>query len=140
MKKLIDRFLDYLKAERGVSPHTLKAYAGDLHEFHEFLNKDPKDIDNLDIRSFLASLHHKKLKKTSISRKLATVRSFFKYLHREGHVSKNPARLVSTPKIPKPLPRFLTVDEAFCLMERPGGTPSDRPGTRQFLNFSTLQD
>jgi integrase/recombinase XerC len=121
LKKLIGPFLDYLKSERGVSPHTLKAYTEDLHDFHTFLNKNPKDIDNLDIRSFLASLHHKKLKKTSISRKLATVRSFFKYLHREGHVPKNPARLVSTPKIPKPLPRFLTVDEAFCLMEKPEG-------------------
>ena len=121
MKKHIEQFLDYLKAERGVSPHTLKAYAEDLQEFHQFLKKTPKDIDNLDIRSFLASLHHRKLKKTSISRKLATVRSFFKYLHREGHVLKNPARLVSTPKVPKPLPKFLTVDETFCLMESPEG-------------------
>jgi integrase/recombinase XerC len=121
MKKHIEQFLDYLKAERGVSPHTLKAYAGDLQEFHQFLKKTPKDIDNLDIRSFLAALHHKKLKKTSIARKLATIRSFFKYLHREGHVLKNPARLVSTPKVPKPLPKFLTVDEAFCLMESPEG-------------------
>lgn len=121
MKKHIEQFLDYLKAERGVSPHTLKAYAGDLQEFHQFLKKTPKDIDNLDIRSFLAALHYNKLKKTSIARKLATIRSFFKYLHREGHVLKNPARLVSTPKIPKPLPKFLTVDEAFCLMESPEG-------------------
>jgi integrase/recombinase XerC len=121
MKKQIEQFLDYLKAERGVSPHTLKAYAGDLQEFHQFLKKTPKDIDNLDIRSFLAALHYNKLKKTSIARKLATIRSFFKYLHKEGHVLKNPARLVSTPKIPKPLPKFLTVDEAFCLMESPEG-------------------
>jgi len=121
MKKHIEQFLGYLKTERGVSPHTLKSYASDLQEFHQFLMKTPKEIDNLDIRSFLASLHHKKLKKTSISRKLATVRSFFKYLHREGYVRKNPARLVSTPKVPRPLPRFLTVDEAFFLMERPEG-------------------
>lgn len=121
MKKLIDQFLDYLKGERGVSHHTLSAYSEDLREFDSFLNKKPKDIDNLDIRSFLASLHHKKLMKTSIARKLATIRSFFKYLHREGYVDKNPARLVSTPRLPKNLPKFLTVDEVFALMEKPMG-------------------
>ncbi len=121
MKKLIRHFLDYLKAERGSSPHTIKAYTEDLYEFQSFSNKNPKDIDNLDIRSFLASLHHKKLKKSSISRKLATIRSYFKYLHKEGYVTSNPARLVSTPKIPKNLPKFLTVDETFSLMETPRG-------------------
>ncbi|MBI5055488.1 MAG: tyrosine recombinase XerC [Nitrospirae bacterium] len=121
MKRHIEQFLEYLKAERGVSVHTLKAYTEDLREFNAFLDKGPKDIDNLDIRSFLASLHHKKLKKTSISRKLATIRSFYKYLHREGYVDKNPARLVSSPKVPKTLPRFLTIDETFTLMENPQG-------------------
>lgn len=110
-----------MKAERGSSPHTIKAYTEDLYEFQSFSNKNPKDIDNLDIRSFLASLHHKKLKKSSISRKLATIRSYFKYLHKEGYVTSNPARLVSTPKIPKNLPKFLTVDETFSLMETPRG-------------------
>ncbi len=66
-------------------------------------------------------LHYKKLKKTSISRKLATIRSFFKYLHREGFVKKNPAKLVSSPKVQKALPRFLTVDEVFALMDSPKG-------------------
>ncbi|MBI5408686.1 MAG: tyrosine recombinase XerC [Nitrospirae bacterium] len=121
MKKHVEQFLYYLKAERGSSLHTLRAYDEDLREFHEFLDKNPRVIDNLDIRSFLASLHHKKLKKSSIARKLAAVRSFFKYLHREGYVKKNPARLVSSPKVPKILPRFLTVDEAFTLMDKPQG-------------------
>jgi integrase/recombinase XerC len=121
LKNHIEQFFYYLKAERGVSPHTLRAYTEDLHDFQTFSDKNPKDIDNLDIRSFLASLHHKKLKKTSISRKLATIRSFFKYLHREGYVPKNPARLVSTPKIPKTLPKFLTIDETFSLLEKPQG-------------------
>jgi len=121
MRKNIEQFLDYLKGEQGASPLTLKAYKEDLVEFRGFLDKRPKDIDNHDIRSFLAFLHHKRLKKSSIARKLATVRSFFKFLHREGFISKNPARLVSTPKVPKNLPRFLSVDEVFSLVEKPQG-------------------
>lgn len=121
MNKYIEQFYDSLKAERDASPNTLKAYAIDLKEFLQFIDKKPEDVDNLDIRSFLASLHHRKLKKSSVSRKLATIRSFFKYLHREGVVKKNPAKLVASPKVPKSLPRFLTVDETFALMEAPKG-------------------
>ena len=121
MNKHLDHFIDFLKGEKGVSPHTLRAYSKDLSEFLSFIDKKPKSIDNLDIRSFLAFLHHKKLKKTSIARKLATIRSFFKYLHREGYVNKNPAKLVSSPKVPKNLPRFLTIDEIFTLLDKPSG-------------------
>jgi len=121
VKKYIDQFIDFLKGEQGVSPHTLRAYTKDLNEFAAFLNQEPKDIDHLDIRSYIASLHHKNLKKTSISRKLATIRSYFKYLHREGYVKKNPAKLVSSPKVPKPLPKFLDIDETFSLMDSPKG-------------------
>jgi integrase/recombinase XerC len=110
MNKYIEQFRDSLKAEHDASPHTLKAYAEDLKEFFAFTEKKPQDIDNLDIRGFLA-----------IARKLATIRSFFKYLHKEGYVKKNPAKLVSSPKIPKSLPRFLTIDETFALMEAPKG-------------------
>jgi integrase/recombinase XerC len=121
MNKYIEQFSNSLKAEKDVSPHTLQAYITDLNEFFSFINKNPEEIDNLDIRSFLASLYHRKLKKSSIARKLASIRSFFKYLHREGYVKKNPAKLVSSPKTQRDLPRFLTVDEAFTLMEAPKG-------------------
>ncbi len=121
MKKHIEQFCNSLKAEKDASPHTLRAYIKDLEEFLLFIDKKSADIDNLDIRSFLASLHYRKLKKSSISRKLATIRSFFKYLHREGSVKKNPAKLVSSPKVQKALPRFLTVDEVFALMDSPKG-------------------
>ncbi len=121
MKKHIEQFCNSLKAEKDVSPHTMRAYTKDLEEFLSFTDKKPQDIDNLDIRGFLASLHYRKLKKSSIARKLATIRSFFKYLHREGIVKKNPAKLVSSPKVQKILPRFLTVDEAFALMDSPKG-------------------
>ncbi len=121
MKKNIEQFCSFLKSEKNVSVHTLTAYTKDLEEFLLFTDKKAGDIDNLDIRSFLASLHHKKLKKSSISRKLATIRSFFNYLQREGIVKRNPARLVASPKIQRTLPRFLTVDEAFALMDSPKG-------------------
>ena len=121
MKKQIEHFLIHLKAEKNVSPHTLKAYTQDLKEFDDFVDKKPRNIDNLDIRTFLASLYHRNLKKSSISRKLASIRSFFKYLHREGYVKSNPAKLVSSPKVPKTLPKFLTIDEVFSLIETPKG-------------------
>jgi len=121
MIKKINQFIDFLKNEKNVSQHTIRAYSKDLQEFHLFTDKRPEKIDNLDIRSFMASLHYKKLKKSSISRKLASIRSFFSYLHKESYVKKNPAKLVSSPKIPKSLPKFLTVDETFLLMEAPEG-------------------
>ena len=121
MKKQIEQFLIHLRAEKNVSHHTLKAYTQDLKEFDDFVDKKPKNIDNLDIRTFLASLYHRNLKKSSISRKLASIRSFFKYLHREGYVKSNPAKLVSSPKVPKNLPKFLTIDEVFSLIESPKG-------------------
>ncbi len=121
MRKSIDTFIEHLRVEQGVSGHTLRAYAGDLDEFFSFIDMRPEEIDYLDIRSFLASLHHKKLKKTSIARKLATIRSFFKFLHKEGYVKKNPAKLVSSPRVPKTLPKFLPVDETFHLMNTPKG-------------------
>ena len=121
MKKYIAQFIDFLKAEQGVSPHTLRAYTKDLNEFSAILNEEPEDIDYLDIRGYIAWLHHRDLKKSSISRKLATIRSYFKYLHREGYVKKNPAKLVSSPKVPKTLPRFLDIDETFSLMDTPKG-------------------
>ena len=70
MRELIDTFIEHLRIEQGVSGHTLRAYSGDLNDFFSFIDMKPAEVDYLDIRSFLASLHHKKLKKTSIARKL----------------------------------------------------------------------
>jgi integrase/recombinase XerC len=121
MKKYSEQFFAFLKVEQGVSVHTLRAYQKDLTEFLDFAPNSLKKIDYLDIRSYLASLHARKLKKTTISRKLAAIRSFFKFLHREGYVKKNPAKLVSSPKVPRTLPKFLTIDEIFSLLDTPEG-------------------
>ncbi|MGH7370159.1 MAG: tyrosine recombinase XerC, partial [Candidatus Methylomirabilaceae bacterium] len=126
------------------SPHTLKSYEGDLRQFRAFLRTrhpgrakpdadrveqgdawhraiDPAEIDTLAIRAFIASLHGSGIARSSIARKLATLRSFFRYLCREGLLHANPARLISTPKLPKRLPARLSVDEADRLMAAPGG-------------------
>ncbi len=118
-------FEGYLRDEQNVSGHTLRNYLSDLRQFHNFLaarqlgGRDPRTIDNRLIRHYLSHLHQKRRKKSSIQRKLASLRAFFYYLHRERVVEANPARVVATPKAEKKHPRFLSVDDAFRLMEAP---------------------
>ncbi len=118
MKKHIDKFIKYLESERGASAHTLRAYRKDLELFFE---SSGGGTELGDVRGFVASEINRGRKKTTASRRLAALRSFFKFLHREGHIKVNPAKLVSSPKLQKLLPRFLTVDEVFGLVEKPGG-------------------
>jgi len=124
MQQEIAAFCRYLTIERNVSPHTLDAYASDLAQFLEFVRRERSgetgidSIDHLLIRRYLALLHKDHLK-SSIGRKLAAVRAFFKYLVREGRVTKNPAELVSTPKKEKRLPFHLNIDEVTTLVESP---------------------
>jgi integrase/recombinase XerC len=132
MKQNIEMFLKYLDVQRGASPHTIRAYRKDLELFFN-VNTEPGDppnqeeasgLDEIDIgnvRGFVASEINKGHKKSTASRRLATLRSFFKFLHREGLLKANPAKLVSSPKLPKQLPRFLSVDEVFSLVEKPEG-------------------
>jgi integrase/recombinase XerC len=121
MREHINRFIRYLEVERGVSAHTVRAYRKDLEEFSAYAASKPKDIDLIDIRGFIAAQINKGLNKITVSRRLSSIRSFFKYLHREGYITANPAKLVSNPKIPKMLPRYLSVDDVFSLIERPEG-------------------
>jgi integrase/recombinase XerC len=122
MKDHIDKFLKYLEIERAASSHTLRAYRKDLEEFSKFVNIKPEDVELADVRGFIAEQIKSGLNKTSVSRRLASIRSFFKFLYREGYKKSNPAKLVSNPKLPKLLPRFLSVDDAFALVESPAGT------------------
>jgi integrase/recombinase XerC len=121
LRQYLFRFLQILTIEKDASAHTLKAYEEDLREFLLFCQKDITEIDNLDTRDFLSSLHLKGLKKSSIARKLSSIRSFFKFLHREGYIDVNPVKLVSTPKLPQLLPNFLDIDDTVALMEAPKG-------------------
>ncbi|MDI6728641.1 MAG: tyrosine recombinase XerC [Thermodesulfovibrionales bacterium] len=117
----IKKFLKYLEIERNVSVHTLRAYERDLKDFSEYCHARPEDIDMIDIRGFISEQINSGKSKTTVSRKLATLRSFFSYLYQEGYVKINQAKLVPAPKTPKHLPNFLSVDDAFNLVQTPGG-------------------
>ena len=121
MQEHINRFMRYLEVERGVSAHTVRAYRKDLEEFSSYASSKPENTDLIDIRGFIAAQINKGLNKITVSRRLSSIRSFFKYLYREGYIAANPAKLVSNPKVPKMLPRFLSVDDVFSLIERPEG-------------------
>ncbi|MDR0842436.1 MAG: tyrosine recombinase XerC [Acidobacteriota bacterium] len=125
----MEKFLEYLRVQRGASPHTLRNYAADLRQFHHHLTTAPdggerpapelEDIDNLTIREFLGVLYEEKNKKSSAARKLATLRSFMKYLTAEGAIRTSPARGVASPKQELRLPDYMTLDAAAHLMETP---------------------
>ena len=121
MNDYIEEFLRYLELEKGVSAHTLRAYRKDLTDFIAHVNTEPEKIDMLDVRGFIAEQIRKGLNKTTVSRRLSSVRSFFRFLYREGYMKSNPAKLVSSPRLPKLLPKFLSVDDAFSLVEKPEG-------------------
>jgi len=110
-------FLRHLR-ERNVSPHTIKAYNGDLANFASYTGaRDLKSIDHIAIRGFLSQLYEKGLGKTSVARSLAAVRSLYRWLAREGVVEQNPAKLVATPKLPKKLPRVPTIEEMNSVLD-----------------------
>jgi integrase/recombinase XerC len=117
----IVKYLNYLEAEKGVSEHTLRAYTRDLNDFAASCSQEPANIDILDIRCFLSEQITAGKAKSTVSRRLATLRSFFRYLYQEGYVKINPAKLVPSPRTPKHLPSFLDVDDAFGLVMSPEG-------------------
>lgn len=119
MKEHAGEFIRYMRVQRGASEHTLRAYEKDLDRFFGFL--DGAEPDQAGIREFIASELSAGSAKSTVSRRLATLRSFFSFLHREGIVNANPAKLVTSPKVPGRLPRFLSIDEAFDLLSRTGG-------------------
>lgn len=121
LEAYIKKFLRYLEVERNVSSHTLRAYGRDLKDFSEYCNTAPQNIDMIDIRGFVSEQITKGKSKTTVSRKLATLRSFFSYLYQEGYVKINQPKLVPTPKAPRRLPNFLSVDDVFNLVQSPEG-------------------
>ncbi len=114
-------FLSHLR-ERNASPHTIKAYAGDLANFVAYArSRKWNEIDHVVIRGFLSQLYEKGLSKTSVARSLAAVRSLYRWLAQEGVVEQNPAKLVATPRLPKKLPRVPTIEEMNSVLD--GGMP-----------------
>jgi integrase/recombinase XerC len=144
----IAAFLAYLRVERNFSPATVRAYAVDLGQFAAFCAAgdppppgapapalDPACITLRAVRGFLGGLTARGLKPASLGRKLAALRSFFRFLNREGLLRGNPARPLPAPARSKALPPVLTVDEAFRLLESPGGPPRSPLRDRAMLEL-----
>ena len=130
MEQLLEQFLEHLRYERNVSEHTLRNYASDLEQFLDHLapanprtgkRNEPElsELDHITIREWLSTLHTAQKKKSSIARKLAALRTFFQFLVREGVLEMNPAKLVSTPRLEKKLPKHLSIEEAIKFIETP---------------------
>ena len=115
----VGRFMDYLRDQRRMSPHTLRAYETDLEQFGEFLesNRRLESIDSLSVRGFVAHLGRNGLGQASVARKLSVVRSFLRHAVRDGRLESNPAVGVASPRVPRSLPRNMTVDEIFGLLD-----------------------
>jgi integrase/recombinase XerC len=117
VEKFIGQFLRVLQ-QRNSSAHTIKAYRGDLKDFSAYVgSRDWSNIDHITIRGFLSHLYEHGLSKTSVARALAAVRSLYRWLAQEGVVEQNPATLISTPKLPKKLPRVPTIEEMNTVLD-----------------------
>jgi integrase/recombinase XerC len=133
---LAEQFLAMLANERGASEHTFRAYAREVRSFAVYLGKTLGEsssigsVEHLHIRAYLGVLYERGLTKASAARALAAVRSWFKWLAKEGKVAQNPALLVSTPKLPKHLPRVPSMEEVNRVLNSLEG-PSDRAGEKE---------
>lgn len=122
IERYIEKFIRYLEIERNASKHTIINYSIDLNSLKDFAGETPVEkIDYVMLRRYLVILKEKNLSKVSVARKIASIRSFFKFLCREGIVKTNPATSLSTPKRDKYLPKFLDEADVVKLIESPEG-------------------
>jgi len=142
MYAAIDGFLRYLKIERNSSELTLKSYSEDFASFLEYLHDrvgkapDPRELDMTILRGYVAYLHECDYAKTTIARRLACLRSFFRYAQREKLVESNPAKALRTPRAGRKLPNFLTLEQITQLLEAP---PANEPeGLRDRAILETM--
>src|SRR6202047_3578953 len=137
IEQLVDGFLAMLLNERGASEHTVRAYAREVRNFAAYLGEtlgegaSIGEVEHLHIRAYMGVLYERGLTKASAARALAAVRSWFKWLAKEGKVAQNPALLVSTPKLPKHLPRVPSMEEVNRVLnslEAPAGAAKKANG------------
>ncbi len=129
LEEYLEQFFQHLRYERNVSPHTLRNYTSDLGQFQEYIAPPKadgtreqiavKDVDHITIREWMAELHSENARKTTVARKLASLRTFFQFLVREGVLELNPAKLVATPRIERKLPTHLSMEDAIRFIETP---------------------
>ncbi len=120
MNRYVRKFISYLQVEKNYSSHTIQNYTSDLEYFLSFIGKTPvTKVDYQLLRKYLAHLRGQQLKPRSLARKLSTLRSFYKFLFREGVIQDSPAALLMSPKLDKTLPKFLSEDEMVALIEAP---------------------
>ena len=140
IEKLSLEFIAKLEHEKGFSEHTLRAYHKDLLQFDVFLKAEKcrslESINHLLLRKFLAVLRSKNYSKTTIARKLASIRSFFKFLIQKGELVSNPFEMLRTPKQGKKLPHFLSINEVDVLLKTPDC--SNVMGMRDMAILETL--
>ncbi len=142
MQRQLAKFLTHLHVERGASPHTLKSYREDLETFADYLREedgscpDPTTLTTVELRSYLAAMHDAGYAKTSIARKLASLRSFYRFAQREGWIDNNPAKALRNPRKARKLPHFLSTTEIGKLL---GAPASDKTmGLRDRAILETL--
>ena len=125
MKSAVSRFLRYLDVERNASEHTIKSYREDLFSLVEYLTLDdersprPSEVTPLDLRGYISALHDAGYARSTISRRLASLRSFYRYAQREGLAEQNPAKPLRNPRRQRKLPHFLSTDEIARLLAAP---------------------
>lgn len=129
MPWLLNDFSSYLRDERNLSPHTLRAYEREVARFRDFATGEmgcgePAAVKPITLRAYLAHLHGERLAKVSMQRALAALRTYFRFLGREGVVPANPARVVPTPRAQRPLPDVPTAAELADLLEMLPDTPA----------------
>ncbi len=118
MEKYIEKFIRYMEIEKNYSGHTILNYKLDLKDFNKFLaGTDLEKVDYLALRKYLAVLKEKNLSSRSVGRRLSALRSFFRFLSREGYIKTNPILMLSSPKLDKHLPSFMTEEEVSKLIE-----------------------
>ena len=127
MQNELDRFVEYIRAARNASPHTVRGYASDIAQFIAFLEGEelganPADVDSRTMRRYLARLQKQGISKRSVGRKLASLRAFFRHLLRKGLIEADPTTGLPSPKLEKRLPKFLRDEQIESLMQRPDVT------------------
>ncbi len=123
MKEFLNRFIDYLENQKNYSKNTSKSYEIDIKQFINFLKEEKianfEDVEYEDFIKFIGKLKNSGFKEKSIGRKLASIKSFYKFLLSRKYISKNPSLLIQSPKIPERLPNFLTYDEVLKILQIP---------------------